>query len=130
MIVVDTNVLAYLLISGDRTEASERAFRGDPIWVSPLQWRSEFRSVLGLHLRRSLMSRGTALSIMESAELLMRGREYAVRSEQVLDLSNASGCSTYDCEFVALAQDLDLPLLTSDRQLLKQFPEIAVALGS
>jgi len=40
----------------------------------------------------------------------------------------ASDCSAYDCEYVALAQDLDVPLVTTDRQVLREFPKIAVSL--
>ena len=37
-----------------------------------------------------------------------------------------SHCSAYDCEFVALALELEVPLVTADRQLLRSFPRIAV----
>ena len=36
------------------------------------------------------------------------------------------GCSSYDAEFVVLAQALDCPLLTFDRKLLELFPALAV----
>lgn len=58
----------------------------------------------------------------------MRGREYEVASYQVLDLAATSPCSAYDCEFVALVQDLRVPLVTVDRQVLAHFPSIAVSL--
>jgi predicted nucleic acid-binding protein len=45
----------------------------------------------------------------------------------VLELASRSGCSAYDCEFVALAQDLEVPLVTNDRQILKAFPTIAIS---
>jgi predicted nucleic acid-binding protein len=67
---------------------------------------------------------------MDQAIDLMRHREFDVSSLQVLELAAASTCSAYDCEFVALAQDLGVPLVTVDRQILDQFPQIAVSLDS
>lgn len=57
----------------------------------------------------------------------MAGREYSVVSYEVLQLAARSGCSAYDCEYAALAHDLGIRLVTTDRQLLRAFPSIAVA---
>jgi predicted nucleic acid-binding protein len=46
----------------------------------------------------------------------------------VLQLAAASRCTAYDCEYVALAYALDVPLVTVDRQILSHFPERAIAL--
>jgi predicted nucleic acid-binding protein len=55
------------------------------------------------------------------------GREYAVVSQRVvLHLAKESGCSAYDCEFVSLAMDLGIPLVTADRQVLRAFPNVAM----
>jgi predicted nucleic acid-binding protein len=51
-----------------------------------------------------------------------------VSSEKVLELAGESGCTAYDCEFVALAQELGVALVTTDKQVLKAFPKIAVSL--
>ncbi len=42
------------------------------------------------------------------------------------------GCirPAYDCEFVALARDLNVPLVTSDKQVLTQFPDVATSLAT
>jgi predicted nucleic acid-binding protein len=39
-----------------------------------------------------------------------------------------SDCSAYDCEFVALAVQLEIKLVTMDKKLLKSFPQLVVAL--
>ena len=130
MIVVDTNVIAYLFLPGDRTDAARLALEIDPAWAAPLLWRSEFRNVLALYLRQHHLKLADALEVQSAAEELMTGREYAVESEVVLALAAASGRSSYDCEFVALAEALGVPLVTSDRQLLASFPETAVSLSA
>ena len=69
-----------------------------------------------------------AIQVLEEAESQMRGKEYTVSSSKVLHLAEQSGCSAYDCEFVALADDLGVPLVTTDKKILRAFPAIAVAL--
>lgn len=127
MIVADTNLLIYLYVQGQRTEEGEAVLQRDALWAVPLLWRSEFRnSLIGL-VRTHALQLDDALTMIDEAERWMTGREYSVLSRQVLTLASRSGCSAYDCEFVALAQDLEVPLVTTDRQILKAFPTIAVS---
>ena len=129
MIVVDTSVVAYLFLTSEHSAEAEQALRTDPEWVAPLLWRSEFRNVLAHLLRWEVLSLQEAGSIMEAATGLMRGREYQVVSHRVLNLAAASTCSAYDCEFVALARDLGVSLVTADRQILQEFGDVAVPLN-
>ena len=71
------------------------------------------------------MAIDSAQRTAEDAEAHMREREYAVPSDLVLRAAAASRCSSYDCEFVVLAQQLGVPLVTADRQVLASFPEVA-----
>lgn len=128
MIVVDTNVIAYLLIGGAKTPQAENALRKDTEWCAPVLWRSEFRNILAAYMRRGVLSHKGALELSHEGEQLLAGSEYQVESGVVLNLVALSHCSAYDCEFVALAQELNVPLVTSDRQVLSQFPSIAVSL--
>jgi predicted nucleic acid-binding protein len=127
MIVADTNLLIYLYVQGERTEESEAVLGRDAIWAVPLLWRSEFRNALIGLVRKELVALDKALSMVEEAERWLAGREYSVISRQVLTLADQSGCSAYDCEFVTLAQDLGVPLVTNDQQIIKAFPKIAVS---
>ena len=101
MIVVDTNVLAYLLLPGPKTKLAEALLLDQPRWAAPPLWRSEWRNVLSTYLLRDLLQ-----------------LPQAVASEQVLQLANRSRCSAYDCEFVVAAQQLGVPLVTEDRAVL------------
>lgn len=130
MIVVDTNVIAYLFLQGARTAQSEAILRRDAEWAAPYLWRSEFCNVLSLYLRQGTLSLVDAQSICREAETLLQGREYDVSSADVLALAASSGCSAYDCEFVALARRLGVALVTSDKKLLKAFPTLAMVTDS
>jgi predicted nucleic acid-binding protein len=83
-----------------------------------------------LYLRRKLIGMEEALQAMERAERLMGGQEFEVESPHVLRLASTSGCSAYDCEFVALAQHLGVPLVTSDHVLIAKFKPTAVSMGT
>lgn len=128
MIVVDTNVITYLHLPTQFTESAERLLTTAPEWVAPYLWRSEFRNLLTLYLRKSLISADKALKIQAEAENLMRGREYAVDSLDILTLANSSTLSAYDCEYVALASRLQTKLVTQDKRILKAFPDIALSI--
>ena len=128
MIVVDTNVIAYLHIPGQYTSEARAAFLRDALWAAPVLWRSELRNILALYVRRKGLPLSEAILVQEAAEGLMAGREYAVASADVLEISAEAQCSAYDGEFVALARRLDLPFVTADRQLLERFPRVAVSL--
>lgn len=125
MIVTDTNLIGYLFLTNQRSEQVEQVFLKDSAWAAPLLWRSELRNVLAMYLHRRTLSLYDACQIMDEARHLLAGREYEVNSIQVLTLAANSACSAYDCEFVALAKDLQVPLVTVDRQILQHFPEIA-----
>ena len=128
MIVVDTNALVHLLLGGELTEPARRAFIKDPDWAAPILWRSEFRSVLSMLMRRENLALALALEGAREAEILLAGREFTVETQTVLQLASESGCTAYDCEFVALATDLGVQLVTSDREILAAFPALAVAI--
>ena len=120
MIVADTNLIAYLLIDGDFTQDAEVVYQKDSDWVAPYLWRSEFRNILALYLPQNLLSLEEAKEIADRAESLLSGKEYELESDRILKLSHISGLSAYDCEYVALAQDLNIPLVTSDHAVPRE----------
>jgi predicted nucleic acid-binding protein len=127
VIVTDTNLLVYLYIRGQRTAQAEAVLVRDPAWMAPLLWRSEFRHTLAGLVHRRDVDLDDAVRIAHDAERRMGGAEFSVASQLVLQLAIRSRCSAYDCEFVALAQDLRVPFVTADRQVLVAFPSTAVS---
>jgi predicted nucleic acid-binding protein len=130
MIVVDSNVLAYLYLPGEFTAAAEALLVSEPEWAAPILWRSEFRNILAGYLRRRRLSFEQAMAVQAEAEDLLSGCEYELDSRIVLEMVRDSDCSAYDCEFIALAAMLDTRLVTMDKKLLKAFPARAVALAA
>lgn len=64
---------------------------------------------------------------MWQAETLLNTREYSIDSDSVLSVAHASGLTAYDAEFVSLAEQLQVKLVTSDKQIIKAFPKTAIS---
>lgn len=127
MIVADTNLIVYLFITGDKTELAKQVLAKDPYWIVPPLWQSEFRNVLAGYIRRD-MSLKQAKQVMQKALEILEDHQVAPSAERVLDLISESNCTAYDCEFVALSQQLSIQLVTADKRLLNQFPSFAISL--
>lgn len=127
MIVADTNLIVYLFITGDQTPLAQKVLFKDPHWIVPPLWQSEFRNVLAGYIRRG-MALPQVQKIMADAMLTLENRQVIPSSEKIFDLISKSDCTAYDCEFIALAQQLDVLLVTADKQLLNRFPNSSISL--
>ncbi|MCM2311040.1 MAG: type II toxin-antitoxin system VapC family toxin [Steroidobacteraceae bacterium] len=128
MIVVDSNVIAYCWIHGERTALAHRLRRLDPDWHAPVLWRSELRNILTGYRRDRSLSEPQVRQIMAAAEAGLAGREHHLPSERVFAVTETSRLSAYDSEFVALAEILGVRLVTEDRAILAGFPGRALNL--
>jgi predicted nucleic acid-binding protein len=129
VIVVDTNIICYRCMASPYSEAADAAWTKDPDWIVPLLWRSEFRNALTGAIRQHSLTTEVAIGIANLAEAMLAQNEFSVAASAVLQLVSESQCSAYDCEFVALAREQRVPLLTVDRQILHDFPEVAISLA-
>ena len=130
MIVVDTNIISYFYISSERSSQAEKLLIADSHWNAPALWRSEFRNVLSQYFRKKILAFNDVLLIIQQAEKLLTDNELEIPSAHIMQLVSSSNCSAYDCEFVALAQYLNVPLITADKKVLREFPNIAKSLDS
>ncbi len=128
MIIADANLIAYLLLKSEKSGLAEQVFARDAEWYAPILWRSEVRNIIVNYIRHDLLALPEAQDVMEKAHAFFTDREYFVTSEHVLELAASSRCTAYDCEYVALAQQFSIPLVTADTQLIKAFPDIAISL--
>ena len=126
MIVVDANIIAYFLLQSDKTEIAEKIWAKDMDWYAPLLWRSEVRNILTNYIRHNLLSLEQVQMVMDKAHEIMHEREHFVSSAVVLELAASSRSIAYDCEYVALAQQFGLALITFDKGIVRDFPEVAM----
>ncbi len=128
MIVVDTNVLVYLLTGSGPWERAVRFLSEDPEWAAPPILLSEIRNVLVGLVRRGVLQDGDAQDICREAEALLGDRVVNVSSGPIIQVALDGGLSAYDAEFVVLARQLGIPLVTADRAILDGAPDVAVPL--
>ena len=128
MIVVDTNVMVYLLTGTGRGEAAASLLAADPEWAAPPILLSELRNVVVGFFRRGQLQEKDALAICEEAESVLGNRVASVPSSPVLEAAIQGKMSAYDAEFVVLARRLGVPLITADQAILDGAPDVAVPL--
>lgn len=75
MIVVDTNVIVSMWVPNNMDEWVYKVLKKDADWVAPLLWRSEFRNVMAVYLRKEILSFSVVLQAIEEAERLMEANE-------------------------------------------------------
>lgn len=128
MIVVDTQVMVYLLTGTGAGERAAALLRRDPEWTAPPILLSELRNVLVGFVRRGWLSERDALEIHDDAEAILGDRIASVPGLPVVDAALRGSLSAYDAEFVVLARQLGVPLVTADRVVLDGAPDVAVGL--
>jgi len=126
MIVVDANLIGNLYLQNNDSPLAVKVFEKDPDWYAPFLWQSEVRSIVTSYFRHNFITSDKAMQILEEAHGLMVNHDRFVSSSVVLELVGTSNCTSYDCEYVALAKEMNLSLVTFDKQVVSAFPRIAV----
>lgn len=119
MIVVDANVLLYLVIDGDRTEAASLLRAKEPDWKTSPLWEYEFGNALTLMILQKHLTTAKAAEYFQTAKAYFAPFETQVDMNLALQLSAGKKLSFYDATYLALAQMLDVPLITEDKALRK-----------
>ncbi len=98
MVVVDTNILAYLLIKGDRTADAQALFTRDAEWRSEGFVLIEFSNILATYQRSGALSRSAAETMLATAERVVTGFVNLPHG-RALKLAAEFGVSAYDARF-------------------------------
>jgi predicted nucleic acid-binding protein len=123
LIVVDTNVVAYAVLPSDHAEVVRALASRDPEWLAPPLWRSEFRNVLAVAMRVRGLSLARALRAFAEAETLVVETGALPSTKECLEIAERGRVSAYDAEYVCVAAELGLLLVTADRRLARAFPD-------
>lgn len=126
--VVDTNVIAYLLLGTDRFVEEARALMGglEEVWA-PAVWEAELANALWMATRHNVLTLADAGKRLALADGLgIHTVPNRTLWQSALVRAHASNVAVYDTLFVELAAREQLPLATFDAAVLKAFPDIAV----
>lgn len=128
MVVVDTNVLAYLLIEGERTADAQALYATDPDWRSEGFLLVEFSNVLASYRRTGALRGPVAAELLHTAERVVSGL-IALPHGRALEIAAEFGVSAYDARFLGAAQQLGIKLVTEDAKLRAAAPTLTRSLS-
>lgn len=125
MIVADANVVAALVLPHEDSSLAERLLCADGSWVAPPLILAELRSVVATLVRNGRQSAAQGASLFALAVEALEAVTFEPNVRRVMELVAASGCSSYDCEYVAVAEEIGCRLVTLDQAVLRAFPGMA-----
>jgi predicted nucleic acid-binding protein len=129
MFLVDTNIVAYLLIDGDFTEATRHLRKSDPDWRSEAFLMIEFTNVLTASIASQRMTLQLAEDFLSKANALLEGKLTHIAHESALQMAVRFRVSVYDARFLALAEQLGRRLVTEDAKLRSAAPALTQSLN-
>jgi predicted nucleic acid-binding protein len=129
MLLVDTNVLAYLLIEGERSADAQKLSRFDADWRSEAFILIEFTNVLVRSVLVKRMNLELAQSLLSTAETLLSGKLARVSHSEALAVAAEHRITAYDARFLTLARQLRGRLVTEDTRLRAAAPNLTQSLA-
>jgi predicted nucleic acid-binding protein len=130
MLVVDANVVAYLLIEGDKTAQARDLWMMDRDWHAPGLLFYELGNVFAQLVKQGAIPLEAGMAGLESAVGLVRLHEQDLPATRFLEIAAKLVISAYDASYLATAEALGARLITEDRGLLRVAPEVTRSLGS
>jgi predicted nucleic acid-binding protein len=118
MVVVDANVITHLILKGEHSTACGKLYLADSEWAAPRLWQDEISNVLATYERLGTLTREEGLLAFQDAREILASNTFEVGVERILAVAVKTGCSGYDSQYIALAEDLGLPLYTYDKKVL------------
>lgn len=128
MIVVDSNIIAARNLTSALTPKAERVEEKDPVWIVPVLWRYEFQNILATSIKVKQITPDHAWDVWQRVSDILLENESDPSPAKVIDLVAQHGITAYDGQFIALAMEMGVPLVTQDRELQGKFPRVAVSM--
>ncbi len=128
MIVVDSNIIAVRNLTSALTSKAEQVEEKDPVWIVPFLWRYEFQNILATSIKAKQITADQAWDVWQRVSDILVENESEPSPAKVIDLVAQQGITAYDGQFIALAMEMGVPLVTQDRELQGKFPHVVVSM--
>lgn len=129
MLIVDTNVVAYLLIEGHYTAAARSLHRRDDDGRSEAFIMVEFTNVLTASIAARRMNLVLAHQFLADATSILHGKLTSLPHDSVLSLAVQYRVTAYDARFLSLTNQLGRRLVTEHVKLRAAAPELTQSLN-
>ena len=128
MIVVDANILIYSLIKCEQSPLIAKLREKDADWRTTALCLHETLNVLATYQRRKVLTLAQCQELLGHADRFIKVAQCEVKMDMALAVAAEYAITGYDAQYVALAQNLNAPLITEDRKLQKAVPGIAFSM--
>ena len=129
MVVVDTNIVASLLLKGPFTEQALALYAADPDWRSEAFVMTELANVLATQIKLRDMPLPDAVNLLSRGAALMAEGLVEIPHEAALTMAAQRDVSAYDSRYLVVAQRLQTRLVTEDAKLRKKAPDLTCSIA-
>ena len=128
MIVIDANILIYSLIDCDYSPLVYKLREKDSDWRTTALCLHETLNVLVTYQRREVLTLTQCRKLLDHAGRFVKVAQCEVVMDAALAVAAKYAITGYDAQYVALAQNLDAPLITENRKLRNAVPGVAFSM--
>ena len=128
MIVVDANIIIYLVYETPFTALAREVYAKDADWVVPEIWEAEVLNGLMNIVRSGYFGLDEANRAWTNASGILTGKARKCAPLSVLHTAKAARLTSYDAYYVTLARSSGTLLVTEDGAIQKYCPDVARSL--
>jgi predicted nucleic acid-binding protein len=129
VLVVDANIVVYLLTKNEMTERARELWAADHDWHAPRLLFYELANVFSQLVKHRALPLEAASFALESGLGLVHMLDKDPPVARILEIASGLSLSAYDSTYLATAEIMRAPLVTEDTRLLRAAPEITRSLA-
>jgi predicted nucleic acid-binding protein len=128
MHIVDVNIVFPLIVRSSLTGDVKELFDMDPEWTTEPYALIELSNILCTYERANIVTKKEAVETFRRAVDLLKPNLHSIADEVALETALRHKITAYDSRYIALAEKLDMRVITEDVRLRKAVPEFTISL--